>query len=277
MLLTELDKLVISKQLSLEDFGYYSLGWQIAGSLYLASSPVFAALFPMFARKVIASGERELADAYHRAAQLMSLLVLPAASTFIFMAKPLIFAWTGNPMTAEHTWLTASLLTAGTAFNCTVSIPYAMQLAHGWTSLAFWSNLASTFVTIPLLLMLTERFGGPGAAAVWLMINSSYLATQVNLMHRRYLKAERWRWYFEDLGGPLIACVIVSGPLATMANRAGSRINVLLFALLTGGLTSGAVALATPLGRRLLREIIFAKRRALAFLGQMLKPSSWKQ
>ena len=76
---------------------------------------------------------------------------MPAAVTFIFFARQLIFAWTGSATKAAHAWLRASLLTAGTAFNCVVSIPYALQLAYGWTSLAFWTNLISAFVTIPLL------------------------------------------------------------------------------------------------------------------------------
>ena len=59
MILTELDKLVISKQLSLETFGYYSLGWSIAASLSLVSAPVFSALFPGFCPLRAAAGATE--------------------------------------------------------------------------------------------------------------------------------------------------------------------------------------------------------------------------
>jgi O-antigen/teichoic acid export membrane protein len=264
MVLTELDKLVISKQLSLEAFGYYSLAWQIAGSLYLVSTPVFAAFFPAFARYVAARDTHRLTASYHRSAQMISVLVLPAATTFIFFARQLIYAWTGSPQIASHIWLTASLLTAGTAFNCVVSIPYAVQLAYGWTSLVFWTNLLSTFVTIPLLIILTARFEGPGAASVWLMINASYLLTQVRLMHRRYLIGERWRWYVEDCGIPLLACIAVSSITAQFSFAATTRTGIIVLALVSGSLALGAAALSTPMVRRHIRSLVTAKARAFA-------------
>jgi O-antigen/teichoic acid export membrane protein len=264
MVLTELDKLVISKQLSLEAFGYYSLAWQIAGSLYLISSPIFTALFPVLARHAGARDTRRLAATYHHAAQLISVLVLPAATTFIFLARQLIYAWTGSQQTASHTWLTASLLTAGTAFNCVVSIPYALQLAYAWTGLAFWTNLVSTFVTVPLLILLTERFGGPGAASVWLLINASYLLTQVQLMHRRYLIGERLHWYLEDLAIPLLVCIAVTSIIARFSFTATSRTGILSLALLSGSLALGAAALSTPLVRKQIQGLVASKRHVFA-------------
>lgn len=264
MVLTELDKLVVSKQLSLETFGYYSLGWSIAASLYLVSTPVFTALFPVLTRYAASSALHDLAAAYHRAAQLMSLLVIPAAVTFIFFARPLIFAWTGNTATADHTWRSASLLTAGTAFNCIVSIPYALQLAYGWTSLAFWTNFFSACFTIPLLLILTARFGVSGAASVWLMINASYLVTQVRLMHHRYLTGECLRWYLEDVSVPLLACLAMTAAVSWLAPTADTRLGILLLAFSNGSAALAATAVATPLVRRHLRAFARAHREAFA-------------
>jgi O-antigen/teichoic acid export membrane protein len=267
MLLTELDKVVISTKLSLEAFGYYNLAWSIAASLSLVSAPVFSALFPLLTRRAATGATQELAATYHRAAQLVSMLVIPASVTFIFFARQLIFAWTGSATTAAHTWLSASLLTAGTALNCIVSIPYALQLAHGWTSLAFWTNLVSACVTIPLLLVLTARFGGPGAASVWLIINLSYLFTQVQLMHRRYLTGERLRWYLEDLGLPLFASLSVTAFTSRFAGGADTRISICLFALASGSAALAATALVTPSARKYLRELATARRQAFAVRG----------
>jgi O-antigen/teichoic acid export membrane protein len=263
MLLTELDKLVISKRLSLETFGYYSLGWSIAASLYLLSAPVFSAFFPVLTRHAASNAKHELAVTYHRAAQLISVLVMPAAVTFIFFARPLIFAWTGNHTTADYAWLSASLLTAGTACNCIVSIPYALQLAHGWTSLAFWTNLFSAFITIPLLLVLTIRFGGPGAASVWLMINASYFLTQVQLMHRRYVSGHRLRWYLEDIALPLIACAAAAALVSHFAPAADTRIGIILLAIVSGSAALAAASLAAPLVRQSLRDLVRARRQLL--------------
>lgn len=255
MLLTDLDKIVVSKMLPLEEFGYYSLAWRMASVLYMASGPVFAALFPALSRFVAARDEIRLAEAYHRGAQLMSVLVLPPAFTMIFFARPIIFAWTGSAVTAEHTWRLASILTAGTAFNCIVTIPFALQLAHGWTSLAFWTNLVSTLVTIPLLLVLTKRYGGIGAASVWLLINASYLVTQVQLMHRRLLNTERSAWYLRDFALPVAACALMALGVSQLIGFYTTRFQAGLLSFGTAALLFTVAALTTPLVIKQIKQI----------------------
>src|SRR5260370_42406087 len=44
--------------------------------------------------------------------------------------------WTGNENIADNTAHIAALLIIGTAFHSMLWVPYALQLAHGWTSLA---------------------------------------------------------------------------------------------------------------------------------------------
>ena len=120
LLVSELDKFVVSAMLPLESFGCYMLGSRIAACLGVVSSPLFTAFFPAFSREVASGNERKLADLYHRGSQLTSVLVLPAALIVIFFAKPLIFAWTGKESVADRTALIAALLTAGSAFTCIV-------------------------------------------------------------------------------------------------------------------------------------------------------------
>jgi O-antigen/teichoic acid export membrane protein len=262
MLLTDLDKIVVSKMLPLEEFGYYSLAWRMASTLYVLSSPVFASFLPALTRFVTSKDEPRLVEAYHRGAQLMSVLVLPPAITMVFFSKALIFAWTGSRLTAGHTCHLASLLTAGTAFNCLVTIPWALQLAHGWTSLAFWTNLTSTAVTIPLLLILTKRYGGIGAASVWLLINASYLATQVHLMHRWLLTKERLVWYFQDFSAPLASCVLVALVVSHLAITYTSRIQALLLGCSSTGLFLLVALLACPIVRNQIGHLVTKERRA---------------
>ena len=159
---------MVSGLVSLEDFGYYTLASRMAGTLYMASSSVFPAVYPALVRLATEQNEARLGELYHRGSQMLSLLVFPAAITAAFFAKPLIFAWTGNEQIADNTAPIAALLIMGTAFQCILYVPYAAKLAYGWTSLAFWTNLAYVPVTTVLLVVLTKQFGGVGAAAVWL-------------------------------------------------------------------------------------------------------------
>jgi O-antigen/teichoic acid export membrane protein len=260
LLISELDKIVVSAMLPLETFGYYALGSRIAACLGAASSPLFSAFFPAFSREAASGSERKLADLYHRGSQLMSVLVLPTALTVIFFAKPLIFAWTGKVLVADRTALIAALLTAGSAFGCMVNIPYALQLAYGWTSPAFWTNLFSLFVSVPLLLILTRYFGAAGAASVSLMVNLSYLATYVMPMHRRLLKSEGRRWFFEDVGIPLIACVTTAALLFERTGHSSTRLSAGVVVAFAAAILGSVALLATPLTRKHIRELVARKR-----------------
>jgi O-antigen/teichoic acid export membrane protein len=246
MLLNDLDKLVVSGFVSLEDFGYYTLASRMAGMLYLIASSIFAAVYPAFVRLATEQNEVRLAEFYHRSAQTLSLLIFPTAITAAFFANPLIFAWTGNPQIADHAAVIAALLIIGTAFHCTEFLPYAAQLAHRWTSLAFWINLAYVPVTTALLVMFTRKFGGVGAAIVWLLIATSYYATQIPLMHRKILKFQAQQWYVHDVGIPLIACSLTAGLLAATLEPVTTRFGAVLTVIVAGLLVGVAGLLASP-------------------------------
>ena len=254
-LLNDLDKLVVSGLVSLENFGYYTLGSRMAGALYMAAGSVFSAVYPALVRLAAAENEAKLAELYHQAAQVLSLLTFPAAITGALFAKPLIFAWTGNELIADSTAPIASLLIIGTAFHCILFLPYAAQLAHGWTSLAFWTNLAYVPVTTVLLVVLTRRLGGEGAAIVWVLITTSYFFTQVPLMHRKILRYQARQWYVNDVGIPLLACSSVAALLAYSIEPATTRVGAATTAALAGLLLGAVGVLATPLVLKQIRDL----------------------
>lgn len=250
VLLTDLDKVVVSGFVSLEDFGYYTLASRMAGSLYLISSSVFVAVYPALVRLATERDETKLAELYHRGSQALSVLLFPIAITAAFFAKPLIFAWTGNEHVASNTAPIAELLIIGTALHCTGSLPYAVQLAYGWTSLAFWTITACVPVAIVLLVVLTRQFGGEGAATVWLFVTTSLLLTQVPIMHRSLLKDQAGQWYVHDVGIPLLACSVTAGLLAAVLEPATTRLGAAIMVAFSGFLIGTAGLLATPLVRK---------------------------
>jgi O-antigen/teichoic acid export membrane protein len=216
---------------------------------------VFPAVFPALVRYATEQNEAKFAELYHRSSQMMSLLVFPAAITAAAFATHLIFAWTGSEQIANNAAAIAALLLIGNAFGCTAGLPYAAQLAYGWTSLAFWTGLAYLPVTTVLLVTFTKRFGGEGAAAVWVLVTASYFFTQIPLMHRKLLRYEERKWYINDVGIPLVACSLTAWLLTAVLGSTTTRIGAALM-VVTAGLIVGAVGLlATPLVRHQLRDV----------------------
>jgi O-antigen/teichoic acid export membrane protein len=244
--LTQMDKVVLSRMLSLEAFGYYSLAAVAAGGLHYLIGPVFTAIFPRLSQLVVLGDEHELSRFYHVACQIASVAVLPAAAVLVFFSRDVALAWTHSATTAALTYQIIAILAAGTAMNGLMHVPYALQLANGWTSLTFMSNLIATIVLVPAMIVLASRFGGVGAASVWLVLNLGYVLITARLMHRRLLRGELARWYFGDIGIALIAAVGTAGALRLVLPRSDSPWQATVIVGFVATVVLAVTAAATP-------------------------------
>lgn len=213
-ILMELPAIVLSKILPLADMGYFTLAWNVSNILSLFTLAIFNTFYPAFSRLVAADNKPELQSMYHRACQLMACVVLPVALMLILFPRELILLWTNDPVKAQHTYAVIRLLAAAQALSALFSLPFALQLAHGWTKLNFSISLASVFFFVPLLLLLTTRYGAVGASSLSIALYSVYLLVGLPWMHSRLLPHELTRWLRNDFALPLSG-VLAIGALVT--------------------------------------------------------------
>jgi O-antigen/teichoic acid export membrane protein len=206
-LLTQLDKLLVARFVSLDKFGYFMLAVTISSGLTVMIAPVNNLAYPQFSGLVASRNTRQLAGQYHCFSQLLAVGLFPPALLLAFFAESVLHAWTGDPQAAHAAAPILSVWVAGTALNGLMHIPYAAQLAHGWTRLAAAMNIVTAVCSVPLLAFLVPRYGAVAAAWVWVVINVGYVSIGVPLMHRRILSGEQARWYIQDLLGPFAGCV----------------------------------------------------------------------
>ncbi|HET6765078.1 MAG TPA: oligosaccharide flippase family protein [Longimicrobiaceae bacterium] len=250
--LTQADKVVLSRMLPLQQFGRYALAGVVATGLYRLVLPLFSALYPRFTELVSRGDGPELARLYHRGSQWISVALLPAALVLALFARQVLWLWTGDAPLADATWRVLALLVAGTALNGLMNLPYALQLAHGWTRLTLGTNAVAVLIVVPLVIVLTRRFGPAGAAGAWALLNTGYVLVAIQLMHRRLLPGEKWRWYGVDVGLPLLAACAVALVSRMLLPEGLGRLGMLGWVAATGTLTLGAAALAAPETRRML-------------------------
>ncbi|SHL95604.1 lipopolysaccharide biosynthesis protein [Rhizobacter sp. OV335] len=207
--LSQFDKLLLARLLPLESFARYSLAATVANSLYQLVNPVAQAYYPRLTELATLEDRSGLASSYHTGAQLLAVAVLPAAMLLIVMGEPILKLWTADSTLSTSTAPLLALLAAGCLFNGVMHMPYMLQLAHGWSSFAFRTNLISAVIYVPALLLATRHHGAIGAASCWLALNLLVVLISVPFMHRRLLPLEMGRWYTQDLLLPL-ACVAVT-------------------------------------------------------------------
>jgi O-antigen/teichoic acid export membrane protein len=196
-------RILLSKILSLEYFGYYSLATTLNDQLQLISAPIHRALFPQFSTLVAKNDNEALRNLYHKASQYVSVSILPIIGTVVVFASELIFIWTQDINIMNKVAPIAALLFMGTIFSSLAGVPYTLTLAYGWAKPGFYRAVIAFFLLIPLTIIMSLRYEGVGAAFAWTLFNFGYLIMFPTLIHRKLLMTEFRYWAMMDIGIPV--------------------------------------------------------------------------
>ncbi len=205
LLLTQADKLLLVRWLSLENFGVYSTAWTAAAALYQLVIPITQTYFPRFTALCAGSDTEALAYAYHQAACLLALCLVPPALVLVFFGEAVLRVWLGDVRVASAAAPVLSLLALGVLMNGLLHVPHALAMARGWLRFGLLANSVAVLLYFPLLLWCSKMAGGLGAAAAWALLHTTYLLVGMQFFHRTLLPGEKWTWYWRDMALPLSA------------------------------------------------------------------------
>jgi O-antigen/teichoic acid export membrane protein len=245
VLLTQVDKVLLSRMLDLDNFGRYTLAAVLASGLYVLVTPVFNVIYPRFSALVSRGEGAALAVLYRTGTRLFCSVLFPLGLGVAFFAEDILVVWTGNAELATAASPIVTLLVLGTSLNGVMHFPYALQLAHGLVRLPLLIASALAVAMVPLIVYLTLSFGAVGGATAWLVINAGYLLLGSWLTHRRLLVGIGARWLLADVGLPLaVSVLVIAGGAALLAQAdsaaSHSHAAALLFA-------AGLIVVATSL------------------------------
>lgn len=247
VLLSQLDKFVISRTLNLAELGRYTIAGVPARSLSLLVVPVFSVIFPRLSALVARHDIDAILVLYRNGTRLYLAIVLPLAAYVALFANDLVNVWSGNPVLALQIAPVTALLTVGTALNAIMIFPYALQLAYGDSRTPAIITIVLMLAFLPLLLWLVSIKGLVGGGVAWLALNAVYIPFGTWLTHRKLLRGEGVRWLLRDVALPLIATLAVVGSGALLIT---STVDAPLLRLFTGiwliPLTSIVVVIASP-------------------------------
>jgi O-antigen/teichoic acid export membrane protein len=248
ILLTQSDKILLSRLLPLKIFSFYAVASVLSGALYTLSTPICAAFYPSFTTYLTRGDQDGLWRAYHQAAQLMAVVMGSAAIVLAIFADTALHAWTGDLTITTGATPLLRVLALGTLLNGLVGVPYQLQLASGWTSLTTRLNVVAASILVPALYLVIPRHGAMGAAWIWVLLNIGYMAFDVHLMHRRLLLTEKWRWYKQDVMKPIAAgtatAVVIHLAIprpSSIGGEIGLLLSVLLIVMIASAAACGAM------------------------------------
>lgn len=203
VLLTQLDKLLMSRFLALSEFGYFMLVATISAGVTTLGTPISKAVLPRMTALLAAGKETEMRTVYRRTSRLMVSIIAPLSLTIALSPEAVVHAWTGNQQASS--WAAAILppFTLGSGLLAIVAFQYFLQYAHG--DLRYhvrWSTFTA-LLNIPLIVYAAIAFGALGVAWVWLAFRVFSFLAWVPFVHHVFVPGMHWRWLFKDVLPPV--------------------------------------------------------------------------
>lgn len=260
LVLLQTDKVILSRMLTLENFGYYALATSICSMvLGQIANSLSNAVYPKFSQLVALGDEAGLRQLYHQSCQFMSIVLLPTAAMLVFFSTEILRLWVRNEIIVTNTHFLLTIIAAGTGIHGLMWLPYQLQLAHGWTKLSFYVNVGAIVFLIPAMLFAVTYYGAIGGAVCWLALCLGYVSIGIPLMHRRLLKGEQVRWYLVDVGLPLLTTVCITVISSELLSAQTSTVVTIIWLALTWAICVLLAAFASPIIREKLLEIIYLR------------------
>lgn len=238
-LLTQIDKIILSKILSIEAFGFYMLAWMLGTIALRLVGPIFNAYYPKLTQLANAGEFSEFAHVYLRSSGIVAVAVVPLTVCLVFYGEFILTAWTGSVEIASSIHQALGYIAVGTMLNAFMHMPYAAQLASGVTRLSFWQNVCALFFVIPATYYFANNYGVSGAALPWLLLNAVYLLVCAPIMYQIMLRRQWFSWYSTAVFIPVaisIACAILTKSMS--ASFQASSVTLFFFASLCFFLSS---------------------------------------
>ena len=195
VLLTQLDKLVLSGIIPLNDYGYFSLATLVAGGIIQISAPISAVIMPRRAN-LFAKGEVvEMKAVYQSMTEFFMVFVFTAAIVLASVSNPFLFLWSGDQSLANKASIILSLYVVGNAFFILNMFPFYIQYALGNLKYHAIGSILQLIFLIPSIIFVSKNYGAIGAACTWLVVQILVFLLWVPWVHKKIYSDINKPWF----------------------------------------------------------------------------------
>ncbi|MGD1914095.1 MAG: lipopolysaccharide biosynthesis protein [Rivularia sp. (in: cyanobacteria)] len=209
IILAQIDKILLIKFVSLEQFGYYMLASTLAQKLSIIFQPFVVAISPQIIKLAAQADEQRFIKFFHKSSLFISLAITPIASVLIFFAPIILELWTQSSDVGSQASGILAMLTFGAMLDSLYNISYQIQLAIGKPQIGATFNTVSVFFVIPAMLYVVPELQLFGAALIKTVMNILYYLVLSRITHRYILHKEHRRWLIQDTLIPILICFTV--------------------------------------------------------------------
>ncbi|UOG92014.1 MAG: oligosaccharide flippase family protein [Candidatus Thiothrix sulfatifontis] len=199
VLVTQTDKLIMSKLLTLEEYGYFTLAVLVASGIMMISAPISSSIMPRMTKLYEEGKQDELIALYRKSTQLVTVIAGSIAIILAGFSETILYLWTGNKHIVETAAPILTLYAIGYGILAVSAFPYYLQYAMGKLRLHVIGSILYVAVLLPILFWATEQYGMVGAGYAWVIANITYLFGYTQIVHNKYAPNIHLSWLVKDV------------------------------------------------------------------------------
>lgn len=182
-LTVQMDKIVLSRMATLEQFGFYTVASSVALGVLQFIHPLVQAVLPRAIQ--LRGAPRALRSLCLKLSWLVAILVVAGALMFKLAGHWLLTTWLNNVHAVVVIYPLLTVLLAGTALNAFYNVGYIHWLVHDRVRRVLQVNLVSFVLAVTLVPWLVLWKGSMGATFGWLVINLIGLLLSLEWLKRK--------------------------------------------------------------------------------------------
>lgn len=204
VIVTQLDKLLLSKILSLAEYGFFTLIATLAGGVLLLSGPLGKGVLPRMTNLIAQNNESKMLKIYMKGTGVVSAVVSPIVLVIAFFPQQVVYIWSGNVQASEWVAPILPLYVLGYGLLAVGAFQYYLQFAYGKLRQHVIFNTVSASISIPLIVYSAYSYGPIGVAWVWLIFRLLSLLFWAPYIHYRFAPGIHFDWLFKSVLPPIV-------------------------------------------------------------------------
>lgn len=168
------DKILLSKFLSLEDFGYFSMAVLLVNGVMVITAPITKIIFPKLTKLTGLGLNNDFNKLYLDTSRTVGFVAFIFSVFIFFYSYEIVYAWTADKEIANKIHTLVGLYALGNSFLALSSLTYYFQMAKGDVKL----HVVGVFIYLLCinisLVFFVSLYGFDGAGYAWLLTNVIY-------------------------------------------------------------------------------------------------------
>ncbi|HEC8348071.1 TPA: oligosaccharide flippase family protein [Providencia rettgeri] len=196
-MLSQMDKIIISSYVSLEEYSYYAIASLIASIPLLISSPMSSAIYPKLVQ--LTENKKKLTKFYIKYSSLIAIIIFPLSIYYVLNSEDILMWWTSDEEIMNNAYFTSILLIIGSSILSIMAMPYFLTLAYTLVKIPLITNLITISIAIPTITLLSPRFGIIVGGISWFTVNLVLFVLFQLMLWKKNLLTSNILWFKSNI------------------------------------------------------------------------------